>query len=241
MENKVPTTTVRYSDEELLEFKILIDGKLEVARKELDFTRDQIIELNENAGDQQGADWFDDSSIHSELEMLNNMVSRQQLFIRNLENALIRIQNKTYGICTVTGQLIDKKRLQLVPHATKSVSAKEEIQQTAPPKPSISSYSGIGLNEVDNNDDDDDAPRKPAAEKSAERRTPKVTTTKLVKKSSAKASKSKIDEDEEWDDILGAIDDTPADDNDSYEEDDQMMGGMNLDEISEDDSISSYL
>ena len=83
--------------------------------------RNQILELNEK---QQRGDWVDDSSSHAEAEMLNNMVARQIQFVRNLQNALIRIENKTYGICSVTGKLIDKERLKLVPHATKTITGK---------------------------------------------------------------------------------------------------------------------
>ncbi len=89
--------------------------------------------MNENNADIQGSDWFDDSSIHSEVELLNNMAIRQRQFIQNLENALVRIENKTYGICTVTGNLIDKKRLLLVPHATKSIEAKHIEQASMVP------------------------------------------------------------------------------------------------------------
>lgn len=117
-------TTVRYSDEELHEFKVLIEEKLEKAHQEVAFVREQMLEINENSSNQQSGDWTDESSSHTEMEMLGNMLARQQQFIRNLENALIRIQNKTYGICSITGQLIDKNRLRLVPHATKSVEGK---------------------------------------------------------------------------------------------------------------------
>jgi RNA polymerase-binding transcription factor DksA len=115
---------VRYSDEELHEFKVLIDDKLAATRKEIQFLRDQMLEINENSANQQSGDWTDESSSHTEMEMLNNMLARQQQFLRNLENAIIRIQNKTYGICSITGHLINKERLKLVPHATKSVEAK---------------------------------------------------------------------------------------------------------------------
>lgn len=117
-------TSVRYSDEELQEFKELITDKLAKAHQEVAFIREQMLEINENSSDQQSGDWTDESSSHTEMEMLNNMLARQQQFVRNLENAQLRIQNKTYGICTITGQLIDKKRLRLVPHATKCVEAK---------------------------------------------------------------------------------------------------------------------
>jgi RNA polymerase-binding transcription factor DksA len=118
------TTSVRYSDEELHDFKVLIENKLDLARDQVKFIREQMMEINENNNSQQSGDWTDESSSHTEMEMLNNTLARQVQFIRNLENALLRIQNKTYGICTVTGQLIDKNRLLIVPHATKSVDAK---------------------------------------------------------------------------------------------------------------------
>jgi DnaK suppressor protein len=124
MHLSMATTTVRYSDEELNEFKDLIQDKLVKARQEVVFIREQMMEINENSSNQQSGDWTDESSSHTEMEMLNNMLARQQQFIRNLENALIRIQNKTYGICTITGHLIEKSRLKIVPHATKSVEAK---------------------------------------------------------------------------------------------------------------------
>ena len=116
--------TVRYSDEDLREFKTLIDEKLEKASQELAFTQSQIKEANESNASQQSGDWTDESSNHTEMELLTSMMARQQHFIQSLESALIRIQNKSYGICTVTGQLIDKKRLLLVPHATKSIEGK---------------------------------------------------------------------------------------------------------------------
>lgn len=123
----------RYSDKELAEFKAIIDEKLVTSRQELNYLQEQIVEMNENNADIQGSDWFDDSSIHSEVELLNNMAIRQRQFIQNLENALVRIENKTYGICTVTGNLIDKKRLLLVPHATKSIEAKHIEQASMVP------------------------------------------------------------------------------------------------------------
>lgn len=115
---------VRYSDEDLQEFKTLIEEKLAKAQEELDFTQKQIDELNENGFNQQGGDWYDDSTAHTDLELLQRMAVRQQRHIQDLRNALLRIQNKTYGICTVTGQLIGKDRLRLVPHATKSIDGK---------------------------------------------------------------------------------------------------------------------
>ncbi|MFK7809503.1 MAG: TraR/DksA family transcriptional regulator [Saprospiraceae bacterium] len=115
---------VRYSDEDLQEFKTLINDKLEKARTELKYLYDQMVGAESNGDTSSSGDYFDYSSRHVELELLTKMASRQRLFIRNLENALLRIKNKTYGICSITGKLIRKERLLLVPHATKSVAGK---------------------------------------------------------------------------------------------------------------------
>ena len=118
------TANVRYSDEELQDFKTLISGKLEKAYQEVQSLKEQMSEVHENNSSGQSGDWTDESSNQSQIELLNNMLSRQQIFVRNLEQALMRIKNKTYGICTVSGHLIEKERLRLVPHATKSVEVK---------------------------------------------------------------------------------------------------------------------
>jgi DnaK suppressor protein len=115
---------LRYSDEDLQEFKELVDSKLAQAQDELTTTERQIADLNENGFNQQGGDWYDDSTAHTDLEMLQRMLQRQQRHVQDLKNALLRIQNKTYGICTVTSKLISKERLRLVPHATKSIDGK---------------------------------------------------------------------------------------------------------------------
>ena len=120
----VATATARYSDTELQEFKKLIEEKLLKSRAEIQFLRQQMTESNENSANQQSGDWTDESSNHTQMEMLINTLGRQQSFMRNLENALLRIQNKTYGVCTLTGGLIPKERLRQVPHATKSIEAK---------------------------------------------------------------------------------------------------------------------
>lgn len=124
----VPAQAVktRYSDEELTEFKNLIDEKMVQAKQELNDIEQQMMELRENMADEQGGDWFDDSSIHTEIEFLTKMAERQRQFVQSLEMALVRIKNKSYGICTVSGDLIEKERLKIVPHATKSVKAKEK-------------------------------------------------------------------------------------------------------------------
>ena len=115
---------VRYSDEDLQEFKTIVDERLIQAQEELSTTEKQIADLNENGFNQQGGDWYDDSTAHTDLEMLQRMLQRQQRFVQDLKNAQLRIHNKTYGICIVTGELISKERLRLVPHATKSMDGK---------------------------------------------------------------------------------------------------------------------
>lgn len=117
-------TTVRYSDADLEEFRAIVEKKLETAKEELSYLQEQILEITENSGDDHGGDWMDDSSTNNDIEFLNNMAIRQRKYIQDLENAAIRIKNKTYGICVVNGQLIDKRRLLAVPTATKSVEAK---------------------------------------------------------------------------------------------------------------------
>jgi RNA polymerase-binding transcription factor DksA len=125
----------RYSDIELAEFKALIEKKLAKTKESLEGLQNQILEITENTSDEHGGDWVDDSSINNEVEMLNNMAIRQRRYLKDLENALIRIRNKSYGICVLTGELIDKKRLMAVPTTTKSLSAKTESQNKPPERP----------------------------------------------------------------------------------------------------------
>ena len=117
-------TGPRYSDAELEEFRLLIEKKILKAEDELAFNRQQIDELNEGGFNQQGGDMYEDTSLHSTLDMLNRMVTRDSTLLFNLNNALQRIKNKTYGICRVTGNLIAKDRLKAVPHTTLSIEAK---------------------------------------------------------------------------------------------------------------------
>ncbi len=119
--------TTRYPDSELQEFKVLLETKLEHSKTQLEELKKQIIETSENTGDDYGGDWVDDSSNSTNMDMLNNMALRQQKYIQELTNALMRIENKVYGICVVTGELIDKRRLLAVPTTTKSLDAKTDI------------------------------------------------------------------------------------------------------------------
>jgi len=116
----------RYSDKELEEFRQLILEKLEAAKNELKYLQDQISHKGENnTGDTENTfASSDDGSNSMEREYLTQMAARQRLYIDHLDKALIRIANKTYGICRVTGKLIEKERLRAVPHATLSMEAK---------------------------------------------------------------------------------------------------------------------
>ncbi len=117
---------VRYSDAELAEFRDIILRKLESAKKELAYLQGLITRKDEMGGDNDDARYMtmEDGSMSMEREQLSQMASRQITFIDHLEKAIMRIENKTYGICRVTGQLIDKARLRAVPHATLSMEAK---------------------------------------------------------------------------------------------------------------------
>ncbi len=120
---------VRYSDAELKEFRDLINRKLDAAKKELNYLQGLITRKDEMGGDESDNRYMtmEDGSLSMEREQLSQMASRQITFIDHLEKALMRIENKTYGICRVTGKLIDKARLRAVPHATLSIEAKMGI------------------------------------------------------------------------------------------------------------------
>jgi len=123
--------TMRYSDAELTEFRELINRKLDVAKKELAYLQGLITRKDEMGGDNDDARYMtmEDGSMSMEREQLSQMASRQITFIDHLEKALMRIENKTYGICRVTGKLIDKARLRAVPHATLSIEAKQMMNK----------------------------------------------------------------------------------------------------------------
>ncbi|HEX5151865.1 MAG TPA: TraR/DksA C4-type zinc finger protein [Parafilimonas sp.] len=124
--SKLAEPLVRYSDNELNEFRELIQRKLDAAKKELAYLQGLITRKDDMGGDESENRYMtmEDGSISMEREQLSQMASRQITYIDHLEKALIRIENKTYGICRVTGRLIDKARLRAVPHATLSLEAK---------------------------------------------------------------------------------------------------------------------
>lgn len=232
MENEV----VRYSDADLEEFKVLIDTKLERATTHLNDLQEQILEITENTSDEHGGDWVDDSSINNDVEMLNNMAIRQRMYIQDLENALVRIKNKTYGICSISGQLIDKRRLLAVPTTTKSLAAKVAEQVPAPEKKERVEVEKPVIE------------KKPVEKKPIEKR---ITTTIIRKSSSSSGKKKSVDiEDLEDDDdelgiskdmffdddqdiLYGAVSDLEDDLEDTSssggeDDDDELLGGIGM-------------
>ena len=116
----------RYSDSDLKEFKELIQQKIEKAEKDLMLIRESFINDQNNGTDDTSPTFkaFEEGAETLSKEQNALLAGRQEKFVRDLKNALIRIENKTYGICRVTGKLIGKDRLRAVPHATLSIEAK---------------------------------------------------------------------------------------------------------------------
>jgi len=123
MENNEKT---RYSDAELQEFKELILEKIRIAKEELGSLAQALSNPNLNGTDDTAGTYktLEDGSATLEKEQTNQLAARQKKFIENLEAALVRIENKTYGVCRETGKLIPKERLRAVPHTTLSMEAK---------------------------------------------------------------------------------------------------------------------
>lgn len=119
-----PGDKTRYSDAELDEFRVLIEGKKAKAEQQLNYYLTQLSDMAENADAKIKG--LDDGITTMENETTSNMAARQRKLIQHLENALIRIQNKAYGVCRETGKLISKERLRAVPHATLSIQAKQK-------------------------------------------------------------------------------------------------------------------
>jgi RNA polymerase-binding transcription factor DksA len=118
----------RYSDQELEEFKALIEKKLEDAREDLSELKKSLSYADDNSTNDTASSFkmMEDGSETMSREETAQLASRQEKFISHLESALRRIENKTYGICRATGKLIRKERLRLVPHATLSIEAKQQ-------------------------------------------------------------------------------------------------------------------
>ena len=125
MEETVNTSEkTRYSDEELSEFKELILSRIDKARKDLAFLQENVANGSDSDDTAPTFKILEEGAAVLAKEENSALAVRQAKYIKNLENALIRIENKTYGICRVTGKLIPKERLRAVPHATLSVEAK---------------------------------------------------------------------------------------------------------------------
>ena len=121
------TIKIRFSDSELLEFKALIEEKIKKAKVDLELLRSSYMNDGNNGTEDTSPTFkaFEEGSETMSKEANTQLAIRQEKFIRDLNNALIRIENKTYGVCRMTGKLINKKRLFLVPHATLSIEAKK--------------------------------------------------------------------------------------------------------------------
>ncbi|WP_432412091.1 TraR/DksA family transcriptional regulator [Rasiella sp. SM2506] len=119
-------TKNRYSDAQLGEFRVLINDKIKKAKEQLELIESAYRNDSDNGTDDTSPTFkaFDEGSEVMSKETASQLAIRQEKFIRDLKNALIRIENKTYGVCRVTGKLINPERLKLVPHATLSIEAK---------------------------------------------------------------------------------------------------------------------
>ena len=117
---------VRYSDADLAEFKAIIVAKIENALSDLELIKSAYMNDSNNGTDDTSPTFkaFEEGSETMSKEANSQLAIRQEKFIRDLKNALFRVENKTYGVCRVTGKLIPKERLKIVPHATLSIEAK---------------------------------------------------------------------------------------------------------------------
>jgi len=219
--------TTRYSDEDLKEFKQLLEDKFEKAKSQYLSLKEQLKDITENNNDDFAKDITDFSSIQTEVEMLNNMANHQRKYIQDLENALIRINNKSYGICVTTGELIDIKRLMAVPTTTKSVTAKtqSEMKDVQVPKDRMRGFDDI-------EDGDDEKPVRKAEPKKP------VIITKVIKKPSS-ASKASADiDDDDLDKIFSELDvikELDEADLGIDEDDDSFSDDEDLDMIADDE------
>ncbi len=118
------TDKFRYNSEELKEFKAIILGKLDIARQEFKGLQEGLKHAAANGGDSNKSLTFEDGAETFEKENLNQLAGRQLKFIQNLEAALGRIENGTYGVCRTSGKLIPQERLRAVPHTTQTIEAK---------------------------------------------------------------------------------------------------------------------
>ena len=133
-EKKTETKRSRYTDEELEEFKAIIMKKLGKAKEDIELLTEAFTNHSEHGTNDTSPTFkvLEEGQQVLSKEENSGLAARQQRFITNLENALVRIENKTYGICRVTGKLISKERLRAVPHATLSIDAKMKMSNPTP-------------------------------------------------------------------------------------------------------------
>ena len=119
---------VRYSDQDLAEFRSIIEEKIKQAQQDLELIESSFKNDSNNGTEDTSPTFkaFEEGSETMSKEANVQLAIRQEKFLRDLRNALLRIENKTYGVCRVTGHLIQKERLKLVPHATLSIAAKNQ-------------------------------------------------------------------------------------------------------------------
>jgi len=115
----------RYTQEELNQFREFVDKKLSRAKEDFEYMQNQINELSMNSDGDHSSDYIDGSAAHMDIQRMNEMAKRHLMTIEELEGAKVRIRQGTYGICSVTGEKIDPKRLKLVPGAKRSVEGQE--------------------------------------------------------------------------------------------------------------------
>lgn len=204
----------RYSDADLQEFKAIIEAKLEVSTNQYQNLMGQIKEITENTSGDYTKDISDFSSSQGEVDMLNTMANRQRTYTHDLQAALVRVRNKTYGICAVSGEMIDKRRLIAVPTTTKSLLAKSETE-TLKAKPSVRKVA----------DEDDEEDIKP--KRKLEPKKPKVLTKVIKKSTDAPGAKKPVDD---LRSLLGDDDD----DDDDLDADREILTDL---EISDDDEM----
>lgn len=190
-------TIKRYSDEDLKEFQVVVNKATTKSKKQIEGLERQLLEMTESTDESFGTDIMEDGSISEQTEFLNKMIHRQKKHLTDLELANLRIQNKTYGVCVVTNELIDKRRLLAVPTTTKSVKAKLALANQK---------------------------NKPSTEKTKSTKTatkPKVLT-KVIKKSNGVVAPKKMVEEEDEEDLLNDLDIIPVEeiDLDAIESDD---------------------
>lgn len=225
--------TLRYSDEELEEFRTLLLKKYEQAKEQLASMLEQINDITENSSDDHGGDWMDDSSINTEVEMLNTMAIRQRKYIKDLENALIRIKNKSYGICVVTGELIEKRRLLAVPTTTKSVVAKNEEKKVSDEKEITKPSKNPYVRKVDVEDEAESDEEEESTPRAKQKPTP-VIITKVIRKSGGNKAAGSKPQDEDDLDFAAPYDDDDFDLEDKDEEEDD---NIDFDNIADSDSV----